>query len=255
MEQMVEERTKNWRAEEHKRLEAEQWAYLGKIAGSLAHRIGNKGGMIRLCVLDLDEYFERIGLRDDWIQDQLHTIMRSNQYLLSLADFLFKPQKATTERMEKSDVLHYLEDALRYADVPKEVEISLSHAEHLPLICGNKYLVEAFLELIANAIDAMQSSPERKLSISVIAEGSLVEIHFTDTGPGMPTEDEELAFELFARGTDKKLSEEGHHQGFGLWWVRTFLRNINGDVWYKSLPGKGTTFFVRLPAAEGNDEQ
>ncbi len=239
---------------ERKRAEAEKWAYLGRIAGSLAHRIGNKGGMIRLCVQDLKEYLDKIEFTDKWIAKQLDTITRNNQYLLSLSDFLFKPHKAVEEGLKETDVIPFLEDALRYAEIPDTIEIEFQYDDILPQVNGNKYLVDVFLELMINAAEAMSSSPERKLTISARQKNSRVEIEFSDTGPGIAPEDEESAYELFSLSTDRKLSQE-NHKGFGLWWARTFLREIGGDLRYERLPDKGATFIVELSIAEGKNDK
>lgn len=235
--------------EERKRVEAEKWAYLGKIASSLAHRIGNKGGMVRLCVQDLKKYLNRIGYKDEWIEDQLDTIERNNQYLLSLSDFLFKPRKAMAAGLEESDPLHYLEDALRYAEIPNEVKVECLYPDTLPSVEGNKFLVEVFLEIIENGVSAMQSSKDKTLNIEAEAIGEEVEIRFTDTGSGLPDEEYKI-FELFSKQTNRKHRQESGHQGFGLWWVKTFLKELGGDIWYESSRDRGTTFFVRLPTKE-----
>ncbi len=260
MEKRIEERTHAWKTEELKRLEAEQWAYLGQIAGSLAHRVGNKGGMIRLCVKELKEYLENHHIQDAEIVDLADTIERNNNYLLKLSDFLFRPQQGTREKLERADVRYYLEDALRYANIPKDVEVERRYAEHLPLVWGHKYLVEAFVEIIVNAVNAMQSSETKKLAIDTTVEDNWVTVQFSDTGRGIPSKDQEIIFELFARGSDQDLSEESPlgwegHRGFGLWWVKTFLRAIKGEIHIESTSVQGTTLAVRLRAVEDADDQ
>ncbi len=260
MEKRIEEQTRAWKTEELRRLEAEQWAYLGQIAGSLAHRVGNKGGMIRLCVKELKEHLDSHQIQDAEIVDLVDTIERNNNYLLKLSDFLFRPQQGTREKLDKADVRYYLEDALRYANIPESVEIERKYAEHLPLVWGHKYLVEAFVEIIVNAISAMQSSAAKKLAIATTVEDNWVKVRFSDTGRGIPPEDLDTIFELFARSSDQDLSEESPlgwegHRGFGLWWVKTFLRAIKGEIQIEDTSVRGTTLAVRLRAVEDADDQ
>jgi signal transduction histidine kinase len=259
------ERTHAWQeakdeaiAAERERIEAEKWAYLGRVAGSLAHRIGNKGGMIRLCVQDLEELLASLDLQGNTLleaTEYLDTIRRNNRYLLSLSNFLFKPRKAMEETRDRTDVHKYLEDALKYAEIPAGVQVERHFENNLLPVLGNKYLVEVFLELIINGVEAVEPAPEKNLSITTAqADKQWIEICFRDTGPGIAPEDKDFVFELFAQASDKKLSEEGH-QGFGLWWVRMFLREIGGDVSVESEPGRGSTFIVRLPVAEAQSER
>lgn len=238
--------------EERKRIEAEKWGHLGRIAGSLAHRIGNKGGMIRLCVNELENRLESLGLADDQAKDDLETIQRSNQYLLNLSEFLFRPLQAASEKLEKTDIKLYLEDAIRSTNLPDDVILETEYDEDIPRIPASKYFVEVFMELVDNAVESMRSSQEKKLRISVKPVSEWIEIRFADTGRGIDVEDKDAVFELFARITDERLAEQRDHQGFGLWWVKTYLTGIGGSISYESEPGKGTTFFVRLPRGKSN---
>ncbi len=240
--------------EERKRLEAEKFAYLGKLAGSLAHRIGNKGGLIRLCAKDLESKLDSLGMKDPWFEEQIDTIERSNRYVLNLADYIFKPVKARTEKRIASSIKHYLETAVYYADIPDDVLVEFRCAENLPLVPGNKYLVEAFLELITNALDAMQVSQMKIMTIEAKFIEECVEVSFTDSGKGISSGDADTIFGLFDQSADNKLSSE-EYRGFGLWWVKTFITELGGAIWYESTLGKGTTFHVSLPAMEEGDEE
>ncbi|MBN1660623.1 MAG: GAF domain-containing protein [Anaerolineae bacterium] len=262
---LYEQRTEAWQqaqkeaaVAERQRAEAEKWAYLGKIAGSLAHRIGNKGGMIRLCVQDLEALISELDLPHDTfieVTEHLDTIRRNNQYLLKLSNFLFKPRKAIEETRGEVDVRYYLDDALKYADLPADVRVERQYEAGLPLVRGNKYLVEVFLELVVNAVDAMKFCSDKVLSITASrANEQFVDVRVHDSGPGIGPLDQQFIFELFAQASEGKLADEGH-QGFGLWWVRVFLWEIGGDIWLESEPGSGCTFTVHLPVAEDDHGQ
>ena len=171
---------------------------------------------------------------------------------MKLSDYLFKPQKATKEGVEKTDVKLYLKDALRYVEKPSDVRVrEPDFKADLPNVLGNKYLVEVFVELIVNAFDALTSSEmqEKELDISINQNDNHVEVKFEDNGPGLPPNSEKVIFELFSSMSEKKLSQDGHH-GFGLWWVNTFLKDIGGKLRYEGAPGKGAIFIVELPLAE-----
>lgn len=231
--------------------ESEKWAYFGRIAGSLAHRIGNKGGMVRLCVEDLEEYFNEKNITDDFLKKQLDTISRNNQYLLVLSQELFKPIKAAEEGFEKMNVADCLDDAFRYAVIPDEMKIIKQYDEHLPMVLGNKYLVEVFTELIDNAKEAMSSSPKKNLTIIArhAQEQGQVVICFSDTGKGVPFDDVPILFELFLHKNDKNRSNE-KHSGFGLWWIKIFLERLQGNIRYEENAPHGATFIIELPVME-----
>ena len=63
------------------------------------------------------------------------------------------------------------------------------------------------------------------------------------TGIGMPPEIQKKIFELnFTTKTEK-----GKGLGFGLWWVRNFVRRARGDISIRSSPGEGTEVTIKIP--------
>jgi two-component system phosphate regulon sensor histidine kinase PhoR len=93
---------------------------------------------------------------------------------------------------------------------------------------------------------AMKASPVKKIIISGQVASNFVEISFRDTGPGIAEEDQETLFDLFAHLPDSS-EGQGKHRGFGLWWVKSFLSSVRGDLLCKSMVGEGTEFIVQIP--------
>ena len=205
--------------------------------------------MIRLCVEDLNEYFEEKQLSDEFLTKQIDTITRNNQYLLELSQVLFKPIKAFEEELGKTNVAHCLDDALRYAAIPEDIKVVSRYEDALPLVYGNKYLVEVFVELIGNATEAMTQSPQKELTITVQhhQEKKRVEIRFSDTGIGIHPDDRSILFELFFK--NRSIQNRQHH-GFGLWWIKTFLEQIQGNIRYEANAQQGATFIIELSVME-----
>ena len=70
----------------------------------------------------------------------------------------------------------------------------------------------------------------------------------SDTGPGVPPEEQSLLFEKF-----QQTSAEGRRvgTGLGLPFCKLAVEAHGGDIWIESEPGKGSTFVMRLPTVEG----
>ncbi|MFM1749145.1 MAG: hypothetical protein RLZZ188_2811, partial [Verrucomicrobiota bacterium] len=80
------------------------------------------------------------------------------------------------------------------------------------------------------------------------AGGGMVEISVRDDGPGIPPEALSRVFERFYR-VDKARSREQGGTGLGLAIVKNVVQAHGGDVRVESAAGRGTEFFLTLPAA------
>jgi len=113
-------------------------------------------------------------------------------------------------------------------------------------------LVTALRNLIDNAI---RYSPENtRVGVGVRARDGLVAVSVTDQGEGLTAEDQERVFERFYR-VDSARSRHTGGTGLGLSIVKHVMANHGGEVTLWSQPGQGSTFTIRLPEMEGQDEQ
>ena len=103
------------------------------------------------------------------------------------------------------------------------------------------------LQVVSNLVEnALRSTPEGG-SVRVRAEPALLAVE--DTGRGLPPEDLPRAFERFYL-YDKHGPGRGLGSGLGLAIVKELTEAMGGSVEVRSEPERGTTFFVRLPAAQ-----
>lgn len=72
-----------------------------------------------------------------------------------------------------------------------------------------------------------------------------------DTGIGIPIEKQEYIFERFRQGEENHARRYGG-TGIGLSLVKQMIQLLNGNIWLESEPGKGSTFFFRIPLDKGN---
>ncbi|MES1209074.1 MAG: ATP-binding protein [Pseudomonadota bacterium] len=118
----------------------------------------------------------------------------------------------------------------------------------LPLVpCFVSDLNQVFLNLFINAAhsigDVVGTSGERgTISVATHAESASVVISVTDTGTGIPLTVQPRIFDPFF--TTK---EVGRGSGQGLAISRAVVQQHGGTLTFETEPGKGTTFFVRLP--------
>lgn len=88
-------------------------------------------------------------------------------------------------------------------------------------------------------------------SITFSCEKKRGELLFSvsDTGTGIPEEDQKKIFERFLKFNYEGLNNEG--SGIGLSIVERIVGMLNGRIWLKSESGKGTTFYFSIPYVSG----
>lgn len=99
------------------------------------------------------------------------------------------------------------------------------------------------INLLENAIKYNKSGGY--VTISISQEGQQINLIFEDTGIGIPENDLSKIFDRFYR-CDASRSQAGI--GLGLSLVKAIVRAFGGDIRVKSYPGKGSSFFVTIPA-------
>jgi signal transduction histidine kinase len=112
--------------------------------------------------------------------------------------------------------------------------------EDIAILCYPDELMQVWTNLIHNAIQAMNH--QGTLTIATISKKDAVEIQITDTGGGIPVAIQDKIFNAFF--TTKKL---GEGTGLGLDIVKKIVTKHNGKIWFQSIEGEGTTFFVEIP--------
>ncbi|MGB7768184.1 MAG: ATP-binding protein [Verrucomicrobiia bacterium] len=111
-------------------------------------------------------------------------------------------------------------------------------------------LEQVFANLVDNAIKYGRTQGTVTIG-GQKADANKIEVFVQDDGPGIPPESLDRIFERFYR-VDKARSREQGGTGLGLSIVKHIVQNHGGEVWAKSEPGKGATFFFTLPAAQNN---
>jgi len=233
--------------EHERRVAAEKWAVMGQAATALAHRINNLVGLVPASAAEIRRTLADLevpGAEGEWIESNLQRIERSGLFILRMADALFRPFQEAGP-LARFDVNRLLKEALQAADPPSDVHVASDFGQALPAVESSSLLVDVFLELLTNALKAMEDLPRKWLRVRTRAEvdevGTWVVIWISDTGPGITPDKVAHLWDMF------KQSEEG--VGFGLWWVRTFIERQGGTIAFESEPGEGATFIIRLPAS------
>lgn len=107
---------------------------------------------------------------------------------------------------------------------------------------------QVLVNLIRNALEAMQASNRRELTITTKKpKPDTIEISVADTGTGISQEIADHLFQPF-------FTTKPHGMGVGLSISRTIIEDHGGQIWIEPNPGGGTIFKISLPAIEAEEE-
>jgi two-component system, LuxR family, sensor kinase FixL len=102
---------------------------------------------------------------------------------------------------------------------------------------------QVLINLIRNAVEAMDRSPLRAIRIKGSIDGSWARIAVTDTGPGLASEVSEQLFQAF-------VSTKSSGMGLGLSICRTIIEAHGGRIGAEPGPEGGTCFWFTLPIGD-----
>ena len=245
---------------EEQLLQSQKMEAIGRLAGGIAHDFNNLLAAIR----GNAELLLHLTARDPNIVAELDEIVRSSDRAAALTrQLLAFSRKHTVELrpLDLNEVVAAVERLLRRR-VGANVELNLALAPSLPEVMADRSQVEqVLLSLVGNARDALCDGGRIGLStVNVVlvagrAEttrtglpaGRYVCLEVADSGPGMDEPTRARIFEPFF--TTK---EPGRGTGLGLAAVYGLVRQMGGAITVASRVGKGTTFRMYLPAADGN---
>jgi signal transduction histidine kinase len=204
------------------------------------HRVNNHVGSIRALVRDLLEDLQspQPPTRDD-LAFRLRMIESNADHALEIPTEL---RKRIGTPQESADVNAQVEAGVAAVRLPRHIELVADLAPGLPNIpCTALDL--AVENLLLNAVKAMQDRPGQ-LRVTTRLDRlpeQFVVISVKDTGVGMTQEELDRLFEPRQAG-----HRGGGGLGFGMMWVRSWVRRAQGLIEVESRWGEGTTVNIRF---------
>ncbi len=124
----------------------------------------------------------------------------------------------------------------------KRISLTVESNDPLPRVLGNpNQLLQAFLQIVENAVDALQEIGGGRLQVSLWRDADEVIVQFADSGPGL--RDPERVFDPFY--TTKPV---GKGTGLGLSATYGVIQDHKGQITCYNRPEGGAAFEIRLPA-------
>jgi len=244
----IQRREQELRDKQEQLVQAGKLATLGELTTGVAHELNNPLNNIGLFVGNAIDLVE-LGVVDQGrIVRELRTAMqqvgKATEIISHLRTF-GRVAPVSREAVSMNQVveraLSLMHEQLRLREI--EVELDLSPAE--PVVIGNSIQLEQVLiNLLTNARDAVAESPRKVVQIACAVRERVIQLTFSDTGPGIPEGLEQRIFDPFF--TTK---EVGHGTGLGLSITYGIIKEHGGTIAVTNGSDGGAVFVIQLPLA------
>src|SRR6266852_3507642 len=219
---------------------SERLAALGRITAGVAHEVKNPLNSMRLWLENLKESLpdEADAEAQQAVQVLDKEIDRLDAVVKRFLDFT----RPVELKLEATDLSELLREVVRVAQPQMQkagVEIEELLGNGVPEVWADRDLLkQAVLNLVLNAAEAMSTGGE--LRVELARRGEMAEITVSDTGRGIPLENQQKIFQLF-------FTTRPGGSGIGLATTFRIVQLHNGSIDFQSEAGRGTTFRIELP--------
>ncbi len=205
---------------------------LGLLAGGFSEHLPEKGRrMLEIAVRNADRLSRLINdvLDLERMQERKADLVRED---CDAGELLLQAAETMAPMAEKAGVILTVQPA------------------RLPLAVDQDQILQVLSNLISNAIKF--SSPQRTVTLSAERRGDRIVFEVRDEGRGIPPGKLEAVFQRFQQ-VDASDSRKRGGSGLGLAICRGIVQLHGGAIWAESELGKGSSFFVSLPAKETDE--
>jgi signal transduction histidine kinase len=223
-------------------VQREKLASLGNLVAGAAHDINHP-------LTAIMTHAEQLWTKEP-LTDEQHALVRKivNQAGRTrdlVADLLSFAQQSPAEKIPV-DVIMLLQRAIQMLESRRSsatIRVELSIDPGFPRVQGNaNQLFQAFVEIIENAMDALEEAGGGSLEITAQLQGKEAVLQFSDSGPGI--REPQRVFDPFY--TTKPV---GKGTGLGLSAVYGVIQDHSGQITCQNKRQGGALFVVRIPAA------
>jgi len=214
-------------------------AALGQLAASVTHELGQPISAMRN-YLAADQISN--GLIAGGLTEHLTGLVRRMENITKELKFFSLPGDTRTEEISLSDLIDGAIGLTKHNLDQSNIKHVIELDDGLPTVkCNRQRLEQVLVNLIRNAVTAMEDTEERTLTISASETNTKIVLSVQDTGHGLNGQKIDQLQEPFHTN---KPSGEG--MGLGLAISAAIVREHNGKLLAEDL-GQGAVFHIQLP--------
>jgi len=229
-------------------IETGKLATVGELAAGIAHEINNPVAIM----VEEAGWMEDL-LEDEEIKENLEEFQRALKQINTqgkrckeITHKLLSFARKTDSRIQVVLMNDLIKDAIGLAEQTakySKITIHTNLEENIPFIQASQTEIQqVFLNLINNAVDAMDSKGGGTIDITSRLDGDAIVVDFADNGPGIHRNNLARIFDPFF--TTKPV---GKGTGLGLSICYGIIKKMGGEIYVQSVVDQGTTFSIHIP--------
>lgn len=217
-----------------------------EMAKQVAHEIKNPLTPMKLSIQHLKraaednapDLEERINKTAQTLIYQIETL---SHIATEFSDFAKMPS-ARQEKIHLGPIITQVADLFMEGKEEEAVKVKIQTAQDV-VMADKDQMIRVLNNLIKNAFQAKDEAREPRVEVNLSKAGKCVLIEVKDNGKGIADDQKERIFQ-------PNFTTKSSGTGLGLAMVKSMVENAGGKVWFESVVGQGTSFYVELPALE-----
>lgn len=233
----------------HARLmQTEKMASLGMLTAGVAHEIKNPLNAMSANMSTIKENIESLPQADKQFKEKTTALIAATNEGIKrtagvIADLCAYARSDEPEMID-TDIHKNIDSTINLlsSEIKGNVKVIKEYGNVPNILCHPGKINQVVMNIIINAIHALQSSRNGKITIKTTYQNESIILSIKDNGPGMKKETVDKLFTPFF--TTK---QNGMGSGLGLFISSNIIKEHHGSIKVMSEIGKGTEFIITLP--------
>jgi signal transduction histidine kinase len=236
-----------------KEAEALKDEFLSLVAHELRHPVAVLSGLAETLLKDRRTSTVRLTA---WQREALQGIDQTAFHLVGLTDELLDAARLQAGRLELSceptDLVALCRRvATRLQRTASRHTLSFeTPLQHLVAQVDPERIEQVLDNLLSNALKYSPEGGPIQVMLRESSEGQMAKLSVADHGIGIPAQQQSRIFGRFERADNGRAYSIGG-TGLGLYLSRALVEQQGGRIWFESVEGQGSTFFMLLPLSSG----
>lgn len=185
-------------------------------------------------------------------QKYLHEIAEGNRHIIELVNALLDVSRLElgtlpieVQPTNYADLVKKIVRELTPDTNSKHLKLQATYSHDVPIINADQNLLRIIVQNILS--NAIKYTPDKgTVNLSLAKHGNDIQLRVQDTGLGIPSHEQSQIFTKLFRAENVR-ARDTTGTGLGLYIVKSILEQVGGKVWFESIEGRGTIFYISLP--------